>query len=54
MICELVESSGSLMVEDERRPGAVENEVMEIGWIACRESSICHEGDFEDDTTMDR
>ena len=27
----------------------VENEVVETGWIGCRESSICREGDFEDD-----
>ena len=24
---------------------AAENEVMEIGWIGCRESPICHEDD---------
>ena len=36
---------------------AAENEVVEIGWIGCRGSSICHEGDFdedEDDAIMDR
>ena len=31
-----------------------EKKVLEIGWIGCRESSICHEGDFEDDAIMDR
>ena len=31
-----------------------EKEVLEIGWIGCRENSICHEGDFEDDAIMDR
>ena len=42
------------MVEDERRPGVVaENEVVEIGWIVCHESSI-YEGDFEDGAIMDR
>ena len=30
-----------------------EKEMLEIGWIGCRESSICHEGDFED-AIMDR
>ena len=27
---------------------------MEIAWIGCLESSICHERDFEDDAIMDR
>ena len=31
-----------------------ETEVLGIGWIGCRESSIRHEGDFEDDAIMDR
>ena len=31
-----------------------EKEVLEIGWIGCRESSIRHEGDFEDDAIVDR
>ena len=31
-----------------------EKEVLEIGWIGCRESSICRESDFEDDAIMDR
>ena len=31
-----------------------EKKVLEIGWIGCRESTICHEGDFEDDAIMDR
>ena len=30
------------------------NEMVEIGWIECRESLIRHEGDFEDDAIMDR
>ena len=33
---------------------AAENEVVEIGWIGCRESSICHDGDFEYDAIMER
>ena len=33
---------------------AAENEVVEIGWIGCCESFICHEGDFEDDAIMDQ
>ena len=32
---------------------AASNEVMEMGWIGCLESSICQEGDFEDDAIMD-
>ena len=28
---------------------AAVNEVMEVGWIACRESSICNDFDFEGD-----
>ena len=31
-----------------------ENELVEIRWIGCRESSIRHEGDFEDDAIMYR
>ena len=44
------------MVENERRPGvATENKMVgkKIGWIRCRESLICLEGDFEDDAIMD-
>ena len=33
---------------------AAENEMLEIGWIGCHESSTCHEGDFEDDAIMDQ
>ena len=33
---------------------AVYNEMLEIEWFGCRESAICHEGDFEDDAIMDR
>ena len=33
---------------------AAENEVVGIRWIGCRESLMCHEGDFEDDAIMDR
>ena len=33
---------------------AAEKEVVEIGWIGCHESSICHDGNFEDDAIMDR
>ena len=55
MICELVgvvewwKKSEDQMYDDGK--GCVGDR---MDWIGCRESSICHEGDFEDDAIMDR
>ena len=53
MICELVGVVEWWKMNEDQVRGGGEGDV-EIGWIGCRESSTCHEGDFEDDAIMDR
>ena len=57
LCCMGVESEvvGSEVVESEVVGSEVVGSgVVEIGWIGCRESSICHEGDFEGDAIVDQ